>query len=207
MAQRVILATNNRKKLAEMTRLFEGKGYEVVSMGEVGVDKLPPENGETFAENAKIKAVAAARVSGEIAVGDDSGLCVDALNGAPGIFSARFAGEPTDDDANNEKLVKMLSRVPYAKRGAKMVCSLVVAAPNGDCVEVSGECEGMIGFSIDGDNGFGYDPLFYVNQRSFAALEDEEKDMISHRSKAVAELLKILPDFFAKHNNSGQDGQ
>ncbi len=207
MAQRLVLATNNRKKLAEMKRLFEGKGYEVVSMGEVGVDKLPPENGETFAENAKIKAVAAARVSGEITVGDDSGLCVDALNGAPGIFSARFAGEPTDDDANNEKLVKMLSRVPYAKRGAQMVCSLVVAAPNGDCVEVSGECEGMIGFSIDGDNGFGYDPLFYVNQRSFAVLEDEEKDVISHRGKAVAELLKILPKFFERHNSSVQDGQ
>lgn len=158
MAVKLVLATNNRHKLEEMRRLLAGADYELLSLGDVGITSDPPENGETFVENAVGKARMAAAASGLIAIGDDSGLCVDALDGAPGIYSARFSGVHGDDAANNEKLMDLLTRTTYAKRTARMVCALAVAAPDGSGLEVEAACEGIIGIVASGTGGFGYDP-------------------------------------------------
>ena len=162
---------------------------------EKDLDKPLPEveeNGTTFEENALIKARSACLQTGYVCVADDSGLCVDAIGGQPGIYSARFAGEPTDNEKNNDKLLDMLKDVPKEKRSAKFVCAIACVYPDGKEFTVRGECSGEIAFERQGSGGFGYDPLFISEKGSFGLLSPEEKDAISHRGKALKLLAEKL---------------
>lgn len=200
-----ILATNNMKKLAEMQRILSPLGINVVTAKMLGIT-LPEvvEDGDTFEANAKIKAESACKITGLPAIADDSGLCVDYLDGYPGIYSARFAnieihgGEcvdnerNADDEDNNNLLLKKLEGVEKEKRTAYYVCAICCIFPDGKEITVRGECHGHIGFERDGNAGFGYDPLFIINGKSFGKYEGEEKDKISHRGKALRLLVKEL---------------
>ncbi len=192
-----ILATNNMKKLAEMQRILSPLGINVVTAKMLGID-LPDviEDGETFEENAAIKAHAACEFTKMPSIADDSGLCVDYLDGAPGIYSARFSGGHGNDEANNDLLLEKLDGVPMEKRTAYYVCAICCVFPDGREITVRGECHGHIGFERDGHEGFGYDPLFLVDGRAFGRYTAEEKDKISHRGNALRmlteELKKIL---------------
>ncbi len=190
-----LLATNNKHKLQEVRRLLKGSGHTVVGLKEAGVLSMPEETGKTFLENAHIKANAACKLSGIASLADDSGLSVDALDGAPGVMSARFSGDGADDEANNRKLLKLLARTPFAKRTAHFCCALVLQMPNGHCLEVEERCEGVIAFNESGEGGFGYDPLFLVNGKSLAQHTPDEKDALSHRGKAMQALVEQLPVF------------
>ncbi len=188
-----ILATNNMKKLAEMQRILSPLGINVVTAKMLGITlEDVEEDGETFEDNAKIKARAACKETNMPAIADDSGLCVDYLDGAPGIFSARFSGEHGNDEKNNDLLLEKLSGVPEEERTAYYVCAICCTFPDGREIVVRGECHGTIGFERDGNEGFGYDPLFLVNGRSFGRYTAEEKDKISHRGNALRLLTKEL---------------
>ncbi|MDL2254240.1 RdgB/HAM1 family non-canonical purine NTP pyrophosphatase [Ruminococcaceae bacterium OttesenSCG-928-I18] len=189
-----LIATNNKDKLTEMRRLLQAYGHTAISLEEAGISSMPKETGTTFAENALLKAKAACDASGMASIGDDSGLEVDALGGAPGVQSARFSGIHADNEANKRKLLQLLERTPFAKRTAHFVCVLALQMPSGAGMEVEGRCDGLIGFAESGENGFGYDPLFYVDGVSFADRTDEEKDAISHRAAAVKLLVEELPN-------------
>lgn len=194
-----IIATKNKKKLAEMERILSPLGIRAVSEKDSGF-AFPEveENGATFAENALLKARSACKVSGMPSVADDSGLCEDALDGAPGIYSARYAGEHGDDAANNALLLKKLGDLPIEKRTARFKCAVACAFPDGSEFTVEGVCEGCIGFEESGKGGFGYDPLFYVNSLSFAELNDSEKDKLSHRGKALEKMAEKLSEMDIK---------
>lgn len=188
-----ILATNNMKKLAEMQRILSPLGINVVTAKMLGTTlEEVEEDGKTFEDNAKLKAVAACKQMNMPAIADDSGLCVDYLDGAPGIFSARFAGEHGNDEKNNDLLLEKLSGVPIEKRNAHYVCAICCEFPDGKEIIVRGECHGVIGFERDGNEGFGYDPLFLVDGKSFGRYTAEEKDKISHRGNALRLLTKEL---------------
>ena len=188
-----ILATNNMKKLAEMQRILSPLGINVVTAKMLGVTlEDVEEDGETFEDNAKLKARAACKEMNMPAIADDSGLCVDYLNGAPGIFSARFAGEHGNDEKNNDLLLEKLDGVPLEKRTAHYVCAICFTFPDVLEIVVRGECSGVIGFERDGNEGFGYDPLFLVDGKAFGRYTAEEKDKISHRGNALRLLTKEL---------------
>ena len=188
-----ILATNNMKKLAEMQRILSPLGINVVTAKMLGVTlEDVEEDGETFEDNAKLKARAACKEMNMPAIADDSGLCVDYLNGAPGIFAARFAGEHGNDEKNNDLLLEKLDGVPLEKRTAHYVCAICCTFPDGREIVVRGECNGVIGFERDGNEGFGYDPLFLVDGKAFGRYTAEEKDKISHRGNALRLLTKEL---------------
>ncbi len=186
-----ILATNNMKKLEELQRILSPLGINVITAKSLGIE-LPEveENGSTFEENAHIKAQSACEITHLPSIADDSGLCVDYLGGAPGIYSARFSGEHGNDEKNNDLLLEKLSGVPLEKRTAHYVCAVCCIFPDGREITVRGECSGHIGFERDGNAGFGYDPLFIINGKSFGRYSAEEKDKISHRGNALR-LLKI----------------
>lgn len=192
-----ILATNNIKKLEELQRILSPLGINVITAKSLGIE-LPEveENGSTFEENAHIKAQSACEITHLPSIADDSGLCVDYLGGAPGIYSARFSGEHGNDEKNNNLLLEKLSGVPLEKRTAHYVCAVCCIFPDGREITVRGECSGHIGFERDGNAGFGYDPLFIINGKSFGRYSAEEKDKISHRGNALRrlknELEKIL---------------
>lgn len=200
-----ILATNNMKKLAEMQRILSPLGINVVTAKTLGItlDEVV-EDGDTFEANAKIKAESACKTTGLPAIADDSGLCVDYLDGYPGIYSARFANieihgdecvdneKNADDEDNNNLLLEKLKGVPEAERTAYYVCAICCIFPDGKEITVRGECHGIIGFERDGNAGFGYDPLFIINGKSFGKYEGEEKDKISHRGKALRSLVEEL---------------
>ena len=188
-----ILATNNMKKLAEMQRILSPLGINVVTAKMLGTE-LPEveENGRTFEENAMTKAKHACQFMNMPAIADDSGLCVDYLNGAPGIYSARFSGGHGNDEANNDLLLEKLDGVPMEQRTAYYVCAICCVFPDGREITVRGECHGHIGFERDGSKGFGYDPLFIINGRAFGRYTAEEKDKISHRGNALRLLTKEL---------------
>ena len=191
---KIIIATHNKHKLAEMSRILSPMGYEVVTDTDLGIELSDvEENGETFLDNARIKSEAGCKESGYPCIADDSGLCVDALGGAPGVYSARYSGVHGDDDGNNRKLLAELDGVPTEKRTAHFACAICVSFPDGREVTATGKCEGYIGYEKKGSNGFGYDPLFMVGERSLAEMSAEEKDAISHRGNALKELQKILP--------------
>ena len=191
---KIIIATHNKHKLQEMSRILAPMGYEVVTDRDLGIELTDAEeNGETFLDNARIKAESGCKESGLPCIADDSGLCVDALGGAPGVFSARYSGVHGDDDGNNRKLLSELDGVPTEKRTAHFACAICVSFPDGSEVTATGKCEGYIGYEKKGTNGFGYDPLFMVGDRSLAQMTAEEKDAISHRGNALKELQKILP--------------
>lgn len=200
-----ILATNNMKKLAEMQRILSPLGINVVTAKMLGIT-LPDviEDGDTFEANAKIKAESACKITGLPAIADDSGLCVDYLGGYPGIYSARFANieihgdecvdneKNADDEDNNNLLLEKLQGVAESDRTAYYVCAISCIFPDGKEISVRGECHGIIGFERDGNAGFGYDPLFIINGKSFGKYEGEEKDKISHRGKALRSLAEEL---------------
>lgn len=188
-----ILATNNMKKLAEMQRILSPLGINVVTAKMIGIE-LPEveENGKTFEDNAEIKASSACEITKMPSIADDSGLCVDYLDGAPGIYSARFSGEHGNDEKNNDLLLEKLKGVPMEKRTAYYVCAICCIFPDGRRIVVRGECHGHIGFERDGHEGFGYDPLFLINGKSFGRYTADEKDKISHRGNALRKLAGEL---------------
>lgn len=208
----VCAATNNAGKLKELRRILTRCGHEVKSLRELGVTLAPEETGTTFAENAKIKAEAFCKATGLPTVADDSGLCVDALNGAPGVYSARYAGEHGNDAANNEKLMAEMQNVPVGQRAAKFVSAVCLILPDGRELVVTGECPGSVALTPAGDNGFGYDPLFIPDavglpgggtvpntaHRTYAELADAEKDAISHRGRAMEKLEAELAAFLGE---------
>ncbi|SHE88028.1 XTP/dITP diphosphohydrolase [Desulfofundulus australicus DSM 11792] len=191
---KLVLATRNPGKVRELSQLLSPLGYEVLSLEHFpGVPEVV-EDGATFRDNAVKKATAVARHTGQLALADDSGLEVDYLGGAPGVRSARFAGEGHDDRANNEKLLRLLAGVPPEKRTARFRCVVAVATPEGKVLTTEGTCEGIIAEEPRGEGGFGYDPLFYVPScgKTFAELEPEVKNRISHRGRALALMREIL---------------
>ena len=193
--QKFLLASHNKKKLVELSRILEPLGFTVVSPKDIeGGIVEPEENGLTFEENALIKARSGAKETGLPTVADDSGLCVDALDGAPGIYSARYAGTGNDDD-NNALLLKNLENVPEEKRTARFVSSIACVFPDGREFTVRGTVEGKIGFELQGDGGFGYDPLFISEKGCFGLLSPEEKDSISHRHKAILKFIEELKNY------------
>lgn len=182
-----IVATRNYKKLKELSRILKPLGIEAVTDAELGIKLCEvEETGPTFEENAFLKAAAACRQAGIPAIADDSGLEVDALGGAPGVHSARYAGENASDADRNLKLLAEMAHLPEDERTARFVSAICCVFPNGDLVSARGECRGKIGYEPIGDNGFGYDPLFIVSSGlSYAQLSADEKDVISHRGNAL----------------------
>ncbi len=188
-----IIATHNVKKLAELERILTPLGISVQTASQAGF-ALPEvdETGTTFAENARLKAESAMRATGRPAVADDSGLVVDALGGAPGVYSARYAGPDASDRDRYEKLLRELADVPDDRRTARFVSAVCCVFPDGTSIDVTGACEGRIARAPRGDGGFGYDPVFLVGDRSYAELTAAEKDEISHRGRALRALQDAL---------------
>lgn len=180
------VASKNQGKLKEFKRILEPLGFVVQSMAEAGITEDIIEDGKTFADNAVIKAMVIHRLTGGYAIADDSGLCIDALDGAPGVYSARFLGEDTPYTIKNAKVIEMLKDVPPEKRTARFVSAIAYVTAEGTCQVYEGICEGHIGFEARGERGFGYDPIFMVGDRSYSELTDAEKDSVSHRGKALA---------------------
>ena len=196
----IVLASRNKKKIAEMNTLLSkycGDKVKVLSLDDIGFFGDIEEDGNTFEENSAIKACAPAKM-GYIGIADDSGLCVDALDGAPGIFSARWAGEHGNDAANNQKLMRLMEGVPRERRTARFHSSVVLVERDEDGEGVThgeGDCEGFVGTEPRGDGGFGYDPLFLPNDtpdKTMAELSADEKNAISHRFHALQDLAQKL---------------
>ena len=183
-----VMATHNQKKLQELERILMPLHISVSAPDLPEVE----ETGTTFAENAFLKADSACRETGLPAVADDSGLMVDALGGAPGVYSARYAGEDATDLDRIHKLLDAVKEVPREKRTAKFVSAICCVFPDGTRITAQGECAGTIAFSPEGEGGFGYDPVFLVNGKSFAQLTAEEKDEISHRGRALRAFAEKL---------------
>lgn len=193
----LVLATRNKGKIAEMQRLLDNSELKITvrSAEEFDLEDVE-ETGSTFEENASLKAVTIARATGFPALADDSGLCVDALDGAPGIFSARWSGVHGDDEANIDRLLEQLSEIPQDRRSARFVCVISLALPDGTTQIVRGELPGSIRFQRAGRNGFGYDPIFQPEgeRQTLAEMSPEKKDEISHRGRALRDIApRILP--------------
>lgn len=195
-----VIATKNKKKLEELERILAPLGIQAKTADQLGFElEEVEETGTTFEENAALKAFVACRLTGYPAVADDSGLMVDALDGAPGVYSARYGGEGASDRDRYEKLLKNMESVPEGQRGAKFVSAVCCAFPDGKSLTVRGECPGKIAFAPAGEGGFGYDPVFLVeNGKSFGQLTKEEKDAVSHRGNALRTLSRELPEFLEK---------
>ena len=193
---KVILASKNQHKLTELSAILSQLGFEIALESEYGLDIDVEETGTTFEENSFLKADAVMKASGLPVLADDSGLMVDALDGAPGVFSSRYAGEHGDDAANNAKLLRELGETPDEERTARFVCTLVFLDENGDETDAHGTVEGRIGHEERGEHGFGYDPLFLAEvfdfKRTLAEALPEEKNAISHRGNALVELREKL---------------
>ena len=191
----IVAASRNKHKIDEIEAITKKFGMSIISRDDAGVPKIEiEEDGETFEENSYKKAYEIMKMCGKITIADDSGLMVDYLGGAPGVYSARFAGEDGNDAKNNEKLISLLEDVPYKERRAKFVSVITMVYPDGETLVARGECHGHVIDAPVGENGFGYDPLFVPDgfQRTFAQLSPEEKNEISHRAKALVELEKLL---------------
>ena len=196
----LVMASRNPGKIRELRDILQDSGVSLLSLADFPLLPEIPEEGATFAENAAAKAIAVARLTGHPALADDSGLMVDALGGAPGVFSARYAqdrtapGPPTDAD-NWGKLLDELHNVPRGERGARFVCELALAWPDGRLLRARGECAGVIAFKPQGETGFGYDPVFWVPEyaATMAQLGPEIKNKISHRARALAAFKDLLP--------------
>lgn len=188
---KLVLASKNQHKLIEMQTILGQLGLEVVLESQVGVDVDVDETGVTFMENALLKAKAVCEASGMAAIADDSGLVVDALNGAPGVYSARYGGKESDA-ARTAFLLENMAEVPEEQRTARFVSAIACALPDGRVVTAEGTCEGVITFETRGDNGFGYDPVFYVPAlgKTFAEADGAEKNAISHRGNALQAFLQ-----------------
>jgi len=206
MSHRVVLATRNQHKVAELRRILESSSLDVDLVGTESFPDLPDvaETGSTFAANALLKARDVAQRTGLVAIADDSGLCVDALNGMPGILSARWAGSHGNDAANLELLLAQLADVPSQRRGAAFHCAAAVATPDGDERVVEGVLEGSLITEARGSNGFGYDPIFTPRGYALttAELTSEEKDAISHRGHAFRALVPVLGELLSSVTTS-----
>lgn len=198
MAEKFVLATHNPGKLKEMADILSRFGVEVVSPRDLGITVDVEETGATFAENAMLKATAICKAADLPAIADDSGLCVDALNGGPGVYSARYGGEGLDDKGRYMLLLSSMRGQPT--RAAHFACAIACAFPNGKTLTAEGRCDGTIAFAPMGESGFGYDPVFFVPEKAktFAQLTDEEKNEISHRGRALAAFAKKLGTYLKK---------
>ena len=198
--KQVVVATKNMGKVREFSELFEKFGLEVKSLHDFPHIEEVEETGKTFEENAILKAESLCKQLNEIVIADDSGLIVDALNGGPGVYSARYAGEQKDDQANIQKVITELNGIPTERRTARFYCALAVAFPeeNKEYVIVNGTCEGKILEQPRGEQGFGYDPIFYVEEykQAMAELSSDEKNKISHRGRALRKLEEKIPEWF-----------
>ncbi len=192
--KRIIFATTNKDKVREVKMMLEGFDVELCTMKEAGVDVDIVEDGITFEENAIIKAKTIMEMTGEIALADDSGLEVDYMDGAPGIYSARFLGEDTSYDVKNNYIIDKLKDAKGSERSARFVCAMAAAFPNGDIETCRGTIEGVIAYEQKGTNGFGYDPIVYVPEYEMTTGEmaPELKNSISHRGKALEQMKEVL---------------
>lgn len=194
--KKIIFATGNAGKMKEIRNILSDLPVQVLSMKEVGIQTDIVEDGKTFAENAVIKARAIMQLTGEVVLADDSGLEIDYLNKEPGIYSARYMGEDTSYRIKNANLIQRLEGVPDEERTARFVCAIAAAFPDGTVKTTEGTIEGRIGNEEKGENGFGYDPIFYVPEFgcTTAELSEEQKNEISYRGKALTEMKEILKD-------------
>ncbi len=199
----IIFATGNKNKMIEIRQILADLGCKILSQKEAGIQADVVEDGQTFEENALIKATTIADIARKmpeyknaVVLADDSGLEIDALNKEPGIYSARYMGEDTSYDIKNQALIDRLEGVPDEKRTARFVCAIAAALPDGSTEVVRGTMEGRIGYEITGENGFGYDPIFYLPQFgcSSAELEPEKKNELSHRGEGLRKMRKVLEE-------------
>ena len=196
--KKIVIATKNQGKLREMREAFREFPLEVLSLADVGKFPEPVEDGTTFAENARIKARFYRERTGMACVADDSGLEVAVLDGAPGVHSARFSGFHADDATNNAKLLQELDRVGAEESPADYRCALVYIGEDGQEILTEGRCDGVIRKTPKGRNGFGYDPYFYVGEKTIAEMSLEEKDKISHRGEALHKMAEKLRDVYGR---------
>ena len=194
--QKLLVATGNPGKLREVSQILAGMPFEVVSLGDLGISMEVEETGDTFAENAILKAKAYCDSAGMLTLADDSGLVVDTLDGRPGVRSARYGGEGLTDPQRVELLLKELEGVPWEERTARFRCVVALAWPEGRLERVEGTVEGIIQYEPEGNNGFGYDPIFHLPKRgcTTAQLETSDKNRISHRGQAVNKAAKLLTE-------------
>ncbi len=207
MEKRIVFATGNQDKMAEIRMILEDLGMQVYSMKDLGIDTDIVEDGISFEENAEIKARAIARfLPHDIVLADDSGLEIDYLDGAPGIYSARFAGEDTSYDIKNRIFLDKLEGVPDEDRAARFVCAIVAVFPNGEVQTVRGTIEGQIAHEIAGENGFGYDPIFYVPEYgcTTAEMDPEEKNKLSHRGNALRAMRAIIEEKYKEDEDENK---
>lgn len=192
--ERLIFATGNENKMKEIRMILGDLNYEILSMKEAGIDMEIVEDGTTFEENAVIKATAISKAVGCLVLADDSGLEVDYMDGEPGIRSARWMGEDTSYHIKNQKIIENLAGVPDEQRTARFVCAIAAAFPDGRVITKRGTIEGIIGYEERGENGFGYDPIFFLPEygKTTAELSPEEKNEISHRGRALTLIKKEL---------------
>jgi len=200
MSQEILLATRNQNKKEELQQMLNDLDIRVLTLEDI--DSLPEveEDGQSFEENAVKKSVVIASSSGLVCLADDSGLVVDALDGQPGIYSARFAGDDADDQKNNKKLLKLMCDIPEERRTARFICAIAISDSKGNIEIVKGSCEGRIAFEPFGKDGFGYDPLFIPRgfSKTFAELNPEEKNRISHRGRALQQARPLIKKFFSE---------
>ena len=196
--KKVVIASNNAHKVEEIRTALDFEGWEFYTLSELGVESDPEEDAETFEGNARIKARAICEAAGTATIADDSGLCVDALNGGPGVYSARYGGEGLDDKGRYTLLLQNLRG--QTTRAAHFTCAIACAFPNGDTITAEGQAPGTIAFAPMGEGGFGYDPVFFVpdKAKTFAQLTQEEKAEISHRGKALREFTAKLETYLKK---------
>ncbi len=192
--KKLIFATGNEGKMKEIRMILGDLDYEILSMKEAGIDVDIVEDGKTFEENAIIKATEISKIAGCVVLADDSGLEVDAMDKMPGIYSARYLGEDTPYSIKNQTIIDNLAGLPDEKRTARFVCVIAAAFPDGNVVTKRGTIEGIIGYEERGENGFGYDPIFFVPEygKTTAELSPEEKNAISHRGKALEMIKEVL---------------
>lgn len=191
----IVLATHNAGKIRELKKILEPLGYDAVPIREILPDlSEPEETGKTFEENALLKATYYMKASGKPCLADDSGIVVDALDGRPGVYSARYAGEDATDEQNNQKLLKELADVPYEQRTGHYACVVALCWPDGRKITAEGICKGIVRDFYAGEGGFGYDPLFFLPDqgKTIAEISMEEKNKISHRGKALRKLVELL---------------
>ncbi|WP_342637143.1 XTP/dITP diphosphatase [Fusibacter bizertensis] len=202
--KKIILASGNQHKLKEIQSILKDFEFELVTMADAGFgDEEIIEDGDTFEANSLIKAKAVYEKLGLASLADDSGLSVDFLGGAPGVYSARYSGEPKSDQRNNEKLLAALKDVPLDQRTARFVTVITLMFENGDTLVARGEVEGRIGFEPSGSNGFGYDPLFEVPAlgKTFAELTEDQKNAMSHRGNALIVLKQMIREYYESTSN------
>jgi XTP/dITP diphosphohydrolase len=200
----LIVATKNKKKFQEIAEILQGAGLSITSLLDYPVRVRIVENGKTFKANAIKKAVKIARVFKKLAIGEDSGLCIDALRGGPGVYSSRFSGKNKSDNQNNAKVLKLLKGKPLTMRKAHYACAVAVADERGLIGVAEGRCSGVIGYQLKGTHGFGYDPLFLIPKykKTFAELGPRIKHKMSHRFRALAKAREIIQKYIEKHRAS-----